>query len=238
MLSIFTDASNIIKFVAVIAIAYLLGSLNIAIITTKLFTGKDIRTMGSGNAGFTNVMRSVGSVAGVITFVGDFMKCVVAVIVGGLIFSTMTSDTANVTELAGYGKYLGGMFSFLGHLYPVYFKFKGGKGVVTMAALIAVINFPAFIPTLLTFAIIFICTKIISISSIIAAVVLATSNFLVLYLYNFKQIGEVSFEYVAFVSIMTLVMCAVVIIKHKDNIKRLIKGEEKKLTLKKKESKN
>ncbi len=235
MLSLFTDATNIIKIIAVIVIAYLLGSLNIAIIVTKLFTGKDIRTMGSGNAGFTNVMRSVGTPAGIITFVGDFMKCVIAAIIGGLIFTTMSSDTINVTELAGYGKYLGGMFSFIGHIYPIYFKFKGGKGVVTMAALAAVINFPVFAITFVVFATIFLCTRIISISSIISAAVLAATTFLVTYFYNFKYLGEVSFEYVVIVSILTLAMSATLIIKHKSNIQRLLKGEEKKLTLKKKD---
>ena len=103
MLALFTDSSNVLKIAAVMIIAYLLGSIDIAILVTKIFTGKDIRTMGSGNAGFTNVMRSVGKLAGAITFIGDFLKCVIAVVIGGLVFSTLKSGTANAAELSGYG---------------------------------------------------------------------------------------------------------------------------------------
>ncbi len=232
MIGLFTDLSNVLKIIIVMIIAYLLGSINVAILITKIFTGKDIRTMGSGNAGFTNVMRSVGKLAGVLTFIGDFLKCVIAIIIGGLIFKTMNS-TANVTELSGYGRYLAGMCCFIGHIYPIYFKFKGGKGVVTMAALAAVINFPVFAISFLTFAVTFVITKIVSISSIFGSCMLVFSTFLITYLYNFKHLGAVSFEYVITVSILTLAISATTIIKHKDNIKRLLKGEEKKLELKK-----
>lgn len=235
MLGLFTDVSNIVKIIAVMVIAYLLGSVNIAIIVTKLFTGKDIRTMGSGNAGFTNVMRSVGTTAGIITFIGDFMKCVVAVLIGGFIFKTMNSDTANLVELSGYGKYLAGMCCFLGHIFPVYFKFKGGKGVVTMAALAAVINFPVFLISFAVFAIVFLCTKIVSVSSVTSAVVLTISTFLFTYFYNCGYKASVSTEYVITVSILVLAMSATMIIKHRTNIQRLLRGEEKKLTLKKKD---
>ena len=230
MLGLFTDLSNVLKIILVMAIAYLLGSVNIAIIVTKLFTGKDIRTMGSGNAGFTNVMRSVGKAAGILTFIGDFLKCVVAVIIGGLIFRTMSSD-ANATELSGYGRYLAGMCCFLGHIYPIYFKFKGGKGVVTMAALSAVINLPVFAVSFLTFAVTFVITKIVSISSILGSCMLVVSTFIITYFYNYKYLGAVSFEYVITVSVLTLAISATTIIKHKDNIKRLLKGEEKKLSI-------
>ena len=233
MLSLFTDGSNVVKAIAVIVIAYLLGSVNVAILVTKLFSGNDIRTMGSGNAGFTNVMRSVGKTAGIITFVGDFLKCVLAVVIGGLVFNTMNTDTVNVVELAGYGKYLAGAFCFIGHLFPVYFKFKGGKGIVTMAALAAFINFPVFLISFVVFAAVFLITKIISISSLTAATVFTVTTFVFTYFYNCKHLGLVSFEYVVTVSILTLGITATTFIKHRSNIQRLINGTEKKLTLKK-----
>lgn len=233
MLSLFTDGSNIMKAVAVIVISYLLGSINIAIVVTKLFTGKDIRTMGSGNAGFTNVMRSVGKTAGIITFIGDFLKCVVAVLIGGFIFRTMNSENVNAVELSGYGEYLAGMFCFLGHIFPVYFKFKGGKGVVTMAALAAFINFPVFLISFVSFAVMFLVTKIVSISSLTSAAVFTVTTFIFTYFYNFKYLEAVSFEYVITVSILTLGITATTFIKHKSNIKRLIDGTEKRLTTKK-----
>ena len=233
MLSLFTDPVNIVKIIVVMAAAYLLGSLNIAIIVTKAFTGEDIRKMGSGNGGFTNVMRSVGTTAGIITFVGDFLKCVAAVLLGGFIFSTMNT-TLQPAELIGYGKYLAGMCCFLGHIFPVYFGFKGGKGVVTVAALLAVINPIIFAIAVTVFLIMFICTRIVSISSIISGVFIIISTFLVTYFYNYKATGKYPFEYVVTVTIMTFVICGSVIAKHHQNIVRLIHGEEKKLTLKKK----
>ena len=233
MLSLFTDPLNVVKIIAVMVVAYLLGSLNIAIIVTKAFTGKDIRTMGSGNGGFTNVMRSVGTTAGVITFIGDFLKCVIAVVIGGLLFSTMDT-TLTDPELIGYGKYLAGMCCFLGHIFPVYFKFKGGKGVVTVAALLAVINPVIFAIALGTFLIVFVCTRIVSISSMIAGVVIIISTFLITYFYSYKATGKYPLEYVITVTIMTFVICGTVIAKHHANIVRLIHGEEKKLELKKK----
>ena len=235
MLSLFTDISNIIKILSVMIVAYLLGSLNIAIIVTKIFTGKDIRTMGSGNGDFTNVMRSVGTTAGIITFVGDFLKCVISVLIGGFVLKTLHTDYFAQHELWKYGEYLAGMCCFLGHINPIYFKFKGGKGVVTVAALAAVINFPVFLIAFLAFAIVFVCTKIVSISSIISAIVLFLATASVMYFYNYKTVGNVSLEYVAAVSTSTFVICAAVIAKHHANIKRLLKGEEKKLVLKKKE---
>lgn len=232
MLSLFTDPMNIVKIVITMVAAYLLGSLNIAIIVTKAFTGKDIRTMGSGNGGFTNVMRSVGTKAGVITFIGDFLKCVVAVLIGGLLFSTMNT-TLEHAELVGYGKYLAGMCCFLGHVFPVYFGFKGGKGVVTVAALLAVINPIIFAIALGTFLIIFVITRIVSISSIISGVVIVISTFLVTYFYSYKATGSYPLEYVVTVTVMTFVICGSVIAKHHANIVRLMHGEEKKLELKK-----
>ena len=235
MVSLFSDISNVIKILSVMLIAYLLGSLNIAIIVTKIFTGKDIRTMGSGNGGFTNVMRSVGVTAGVITFVGDFLKCVISVLIGGFLLKTLNTDYFSQQELWKYGEYLAGMCCFLGHIYPVYFKFKGGKGVVTVAALAAVINFPVFLIAFVAFAIVFVCTRIVSISSIISAVVLFFATFFVLYFYNYKGIGNVTLEYVIAVSSATFIICGSVIVKHRANIQRLVKGEEKKLVLKKKD---
>ncbi len=234
MAELLTTPTNILKILLVMLSAYLLGSVNVAIVVTKLFTGKDIRTMGSGNGGFTNVVRSVGMTAGIITFVGDFLKCVIAVLIGGLVFSTMPSDTINTAELAGCGKYLAGLCCFLGHIFPIYFMFKGGKGVVTMAALAAVINFPVFLISFIAFAIVFLCTRIVSISSIISAVVMTLSTFLVTYFYDCKYLEEVSVPYVVTVSVLTLAISTVMIIKHKENIKRLLRGEEKKLSLKKK----
>ena len=123
-------------------IAYLLGSINTAVLVTGIVTKgkKDIRQMGSGNAGFTNVLRSVGKVPAIITIVCDALKCIIAVLIGGFIFSFASvafqgESPIFINELINCGKYVAGIFCILGHSYPVYFHFKGGKGVVTAAAL-------------------------------------------------------------------------------------------------------
>lgn len=220
-------------------IAYLLGSINTAVLVTSVVTkGKsDIRQMGSGNAGFTNVLRCIGKVPAIVTIVCDALKCVIAVLIGGFIFSFAgqllgSSDTIFAGELINCGKYIAGVFCILGHSYPVYFHFKGGKGVVTAAALIATEDWRVFICIIATFLIIFICTKIISISSITAAVLYAPYTFVMTFLFDYPN--GYSLTYVIMSTVAALIIGAFVVVKHKENIGRLIRGEEKKITDKKK----
>ena len=115
---------------------YLLGSVNFSIIVTNLYIKKDIRNFGSGNAGATNVLRSVGKVPALLTFAGDFAKQVAAILLGKLIFTAMLSQGAvNMDLILRYSAYLAGISCFLGHIYPVFFHFRGGKGVTTAAAM-------------------------------------------------------------------------------------------------------
>src|SRR5574344_412471 len=126
--------------------AYLLGSINSAVIITKIVSGKDIRSMGSGNAGFTNVLRAVGKGPAIATIICDFLKGVIAVLIGGMIFSTVVTNNAILSnEYIAAGKYIAGVCCILGHSYPLYFHFKGGKGVVTSAALILMADWRVFI---------------------------------------------------------------------------------------------
>lgn len=220
-------------------VAYLFGSINTAVLVTRIVTkGKsDIRQMGSGNAGFTNVLRCVGKVPAIVTIVCDALKCVIAVLIGGFIFSFAgqllgSQDTVFANELINCGKYIAGVFCILGHSYPVYFHFKGGKGVVTAAALIATEDWRVFLCIIATFLIIFICTKIISISSIISAVLYAPYTFVMTFIFDYPS--GYSLYYVIMSTIAALIIGIFVIVKHKENIGRLIRGEEKKITDKKK----
>ncbi|MBQ1717405.1 MAG: glycerol-3-phosphate acyltransferase, partial [Ruminococcus sp.] len=128
-------------------IAYLIGSVNPAVIVTKIWTKgkKDIRDMGSGNAGFTNVLRSVGKVPAIITIVCDALKCVAAVLIGGLLFTLIAGDSAVSPQVINVGKYIAGIFCIIGHSYPLYFHFKGGKGVVSSAALMLTEDWRVFL---------------------------------------------------------------------------------------------
>lgn len=228
-------AENWWRFLLSAVVAYLLGSINTAVLVTKIVTkGKqDIRNMGSGNAGFTNVLRSVGKAPAIVTIVCDALKCVVAVLIGGFIFSFVFADNSVLTnEFINCGKYTAGIFCIIGHSYPVYFHFKGGKGVVTAAALIASEDWRVFIAIILTFLVVFVISKIISISSIISAVMFAPYTFLATFLIDYLYRGY-SLSYVVFSTVAALVIALFVIVKHKDNIGRLMRGEEKKITAKK-----
>lgn len=216
-------------------IAYLLGSISFAIIFTRMADkNKDIRTMGSGNAGFTNVLRSVGKGPAILTIVFDFIKGIIAVIIGWLIFYLFTKGEPLANEYQVYGKYLAGLFAVVGHMYPVYFGFRGGKGVVTTAALMAVVDWRVFLMILLTFGIVFLCTKIISISSITCGLVYGIYTFLITYFVDYRlHAGVFTLRYVLLSTLCAAAIGIFVVIKHKDNIKRILKGEEKKITAKK-----
>lgn len=229
-------SANWWMFLLVAVIAYLLGSINTAVMVTSIVTKgkKDIRDMGSGNAGFTNVLRSVGKAPAIVTIVCDALKCVVAVLIGGLIFSFATADNQIMSsEFVSLGKYIAGIFCILGHSYPVYFHFKGGKGVVTAAALIATEDWRVFIGVFGAFLIVFLITKIISASSITAAVVYGPFTFLATFFIDYMNNGF-SPMYVAFSTTAAVIIGVFVIVKHKENIGRLMRGEEKKITAKKK----
>lgn len=214
-----------------VVVAYLLGSINTAVMVTKVVTkGKqDIREMGSGNAGFTNVLRSVGKVPAIVTIICDLLKTVIAVFLGGLLFSFMTMGEASPESVIRVGKYLSGFACILGHSYPIYFNFKGGKGIVTAAGMILVLDWRLFLLILGTFLIVFICSKIISLSSLVSAAMFGVYTFIFACF-----VDKGSALYTAVCTVAAFGIGIFIIIKHKDNIKRLMKGEEKKITAKKK----
>lgn len=213
-----------------VVVAYLLGSINTAVIVTKIVTKgkKDIREMGSGNAGFTNVLRSVGKVPAIFTIVCDLLKAVIAVWLGGLLFSFMSVSDTDVQSVINIGKYICGFACILGHSYPVYFHFKGGKGIVTAAGMMLVLDWRVFLMILATFLIVFIISKIISLASLTCAAVYGVYTFILT-----SVVDKGSTAYVAICTLFAFGIGIFVIIKHKDNIKRLLKGEEKKITAKK-----
>lgn len=213
-----------------IVVAYLLGSINTAVMVTSVVTKgkKDIREMGSGNAGFTNVLRSVGKVPAIITIVCDLLKAIIAVYVGGLLFSFMSIEGVATEQIISIGKYICGFACIIGHSYPIYFGFKGGKGIVTAAGMMLVLDWRVFLMILGTFLIIFIISKIISLASLTCAALFGVYTYILVSL-----VDHSSFGYTLVCTIASLGIGIFVIIKHKDNIKRLLKGEEKKITAKK-----
>lgn len=226
--------SIILKGLIVAVVAYLFGSLSFAIIFTRISSKEDIRSMGSGNAGFTNVLRSVGVAPAVFTLVFDFLKGALAGLVGSWVFSTIPDVNGTLSdELIVYGGLIGGVFAIIGHMYPVYFGFKGGKGIVTAASMMAVTDWRVFLLIVTTFLIMFFATKIISLASITCAALYSVYTFAVTFFIEYKS-GEFPLRFVLICSLFALLLGSFVILKHKENIVRLINGEEKKITAKKK----
>lgn len=230
-----------IQLVLTMVISYLLGSISFSIIITRIVDNRaDIREMGSGNAGFTNVLRSVGKGPAVFTILFDFLKGVISVIIGWLLFSTIqTIDGGSVlqSEVISYGKYIAGMCCMLGHIFPIYFGFRGGKGVVTAAAMLAVADWRIFLIVIATFAIVFLITKTISKASILSAALLPIYTFCVTYFFDYlpSQAGAArhTLVYVVVATVCMALVGITVIVKHKENIKRILNGTEKKITSKK-----
>lgn len=213
---------------------YLLGSINWSIILTWLFKDReDIREFGSGNAGMTNVLRTVGKKAAVLTFAGDFLKCVAALLLSQGFVLWLVPGGDEVFDVA---RYVAGVACVLGHIFPVYYGFRGGKGVVTSAAMIALTDWRVFLLVLLTFAIVFAAKRIVSLASVVCAALYPVFTFLFLFLVEFSgsplaNHGDRSLAYVLFATAASLFIGLTVVVKHKANIGRLLRGEEKPITL-------
>lgn len=194
--------------------SYLLGSINTAIIISKKLTSSDIRSVGSGNAGATNVVRIMGKKAGAAVFFIDFSKGLIAVTAARLLVIFLSAPYESVLAA--------GFFVQLGHILPVFFRFKGGKGVATAAgAAMGIMPFAAFL-LLLTFIVIVLLTKTVSVASGICA---AMYPILAFFLTN--RNSTANFIFAASCS-------ALILIKHTSNFIRLLDGNEPRILRKKK----
>ena len=206
--------------ISAVIIAYLLGSINFAVIFANIFLKKDVRELGSGNAGTTNVMRTAGFLPGALTFICDVIKGFVACFIGKMLFIHAFPDTIPWIYVA----YMCGVACMLGHVFPIFFRFKGGKGVATSVGIFAVCCPIAIIIGLTVFALGVFITRIVSLSSLIATVTVISLS---LVFYD-------SEANIIIPALLSITMGVTVFLKHKDNIKRLVKGEEKKITVRRK----
>ncbi len=234
LLGIFTANWYWVLLVAVLA--YLIGSINPAVIVTKVVTkGKsDIRQMGSGNAGFTNVLRSVGKVPAIITIVCDALKCIAAVFIGYYVIKLFVVSNLPVKDewfvrcFLNCAKYNAGVFCIVGHAFPLYFRFKGGKGIVTAAALILAVDWRAFLIILGTFLIVFLISRIISLGSIIGSIIYGPAVFFTTFVFDHLMTAPCLW-YVLIATVCGCIIGGFALAMHRENIKRLIRGEEKKI---------
>lgn len=204
--------------VTVIA-AYLIGSINFAVIFAKAFMKKDVRELGSGNAGTTNVMRNAGFVPGLLTFIFDALKGFVACFMGEVVFNYIFSLTGADLTKGIIGAYLCGLACMLGHVFPFFFGFKGGKGVATSVGIFAVCCPIAIIVGLCVFAVCLFVSKYVSLGSVLGAITVVVLSII------FHDNTAPVFAQV----ILSLCMGVIVVGKHKDNIKRLLSGTESKV---------
>lgn len=215
--------------------AYLIGSISFSILFTRLFCKVDIRTLGSGNAGLTNVLRSAGWKAGVLTLLFDFLKGAVSVLAGRAIFQYYCLQSGAPAYYEQYGVLVAGLMCVLGHVYPVYFHFKGGKGVLSSAAVVAFFDWRLFAMVFMVFAVVFAMSKIVSLSSIIAAFSFPVWHWLTLFLWDYRvgsTYGILPGSYLWITTALTMILSGLLIYKHHSNIARLKNGTEKQFSLK------
>ncbi|MBR3593951.1 MAG: glycerol-3-phosphate 1-O-acyltransferase PlsY [Clostridia bacterium] len=217
----------ILCIVGACVFSYALGSISFAVIFSKLFAKKDVRDFGSGNAGMTNVMRAVGVLPGILTFVCDVLKGAAACAAAKYLFFPYVFELGIHPWLNPvYGAYFCGLLCIIGHAFPIFFGFKGGKGIATSVGIFAVCCYPAIIAGLAVFILCVLISKIVSLSSILAAITVAIGVF-----FAHESVNPAYPTTPAF--ILTALIALFVIIKHKDNIIRLINGEEKRLVVRK-----
>ncbi len=199
-----------ILFVTAI-VAYLLGSIPFGLILVRVFRKEDIRTLGSGNIGATNVVRSGAKGLGAATFVLDAVKGYAAVYVAGLL---MHGSSHGVPALQN-AEALAGLIVVLGHMYPVWLGFKGGKGVATALGMAIALSPLAALLALAFFVAVFLLSRYVSLASIVAVVVFAVCSTLV-----FRTPRTL------FSEIVLILVPLLVIVKHRKNIARLRQGTE------------
>lgn len=215
----------IVALIAALVLSCLLGSINWAIIISKTMTHKDVRESGSGNAGMTNMLRTAGKTAGILTLIGDIAKGLAAVAIGRyLLFPYIYTLTANEWLAPVYGVFYCGIACMLGHIFPVFFGFRGGKAVATTVGITLIIDWRITLCAVLVFLILFLFTKIVSISSIFAAASVTLFAFLYYPLWGYTPEGSR-----LVLTLLAAVLSLIIIVKHRSNVVRLIHGEEKKI---------
>lgn len=212
-----------IIYILMAIIAYCIGSVNFSVIFSRKFAGFDVREKGSGNAGSTNMLRSVGKKAAAITLVCDILKGIIAIAIS-IIIGNIVSDTNKELLLQ-----IAGIAVVLGHTFPVFFEFKGGKGVATSLGILLMSNWQIGLICLVFALVLMALTRMVSLGSCAAAVLFPVltlfinNNYTVL---TEEKSGNVYFIY-------SLILAMIVLYNHRENIKRLLNGTENKLNLKK-----
>lgn len=208
-----------ITYIIVAIIAYLLGSISFSVIISKKMAGFDVRQKGSGNAGTTNVLRSVGKKAAIFTLILDVLKGVVAILVA-YIAGKIIKDIDNKSLLIQ----IAGIAVIIGHTFPIFFNFKGGKGIATSLGVLLMTNWNIGLICLVFALVLMALTRIVSIGSLAAAIL-----FPVLIIFMPSSAYIVDGNYIVY----SIILAVLVIYNHRANVKRLLNGTENRLDFKK-----
>lgn len=223
-----------VRLIFIAAIAYLLGSVNTSIIVGKLY-GIDIRKEGSGNAGLTNTLRTLGKRAALVVLVGDILKGVISILLARVLAPVLTTPT-NIngqivplpvvyTDLA---MQVAGIAVILGHIFPIFYKFKGGKGVLTSITVILMTQWQVGLACVGVFVLVVLLTRYVSLGSILGA--FACPFFLIAF-ERYIPVDVMS-DIVSWI-IVDAIFAVIIIWGHRGNLGRLVKNTERKLGEKK-----
>ncbi len=220
-----------VYFVCLIAlsvIAYFLGSINSAIIISKTLYREDIRTKGSGNAGMTNMLRNYGGKAALLTLFGDLMKTVLPVCLAGLVFGFRYSMGVSFCG----EMYFVGLFAVIGHIFPAYYNFKGGKGVLSTASMALVASPLPFAGLFILFVLIVAWTKYVSLGSVLVAVLypVVLNGFFAL----FRTPDGNPVPLPPLAAVATIFLAILIFWAHRKNLERIGNRTENKLSFGKK----
>ncbi len=212
-----------IIYVIMAIIAYCIGSINFSVIISKKVAGFDIREKGSGNAGSTNMLRSVGKKAAAITLLCDILKGVVSIVIS-IIIGNLINEINKELLLQ-----IAGIAVVIGHTFPIFFGFKGGKGVATSLGILLMSNWKIGLICLVFALVLMALTRMVSLGSCGAAVLFPVLTLFINDSYTVLTNGKKGSTYL----IYSVILAIIVLYNHRSNIKRLLNGTENKLSFKK-----
>ena len=203
-------------------IAYLIGSINFSVLLSKKMAGFDVREKGSGNAGTTNMLRSVGKKAAAITLICDILKGVISIVIAIIVGNIAKNlDKELLLQIAGIAV-------VLGHTFPIFFGFKGGKGVATSLGVLLISNWQIGLICLVFAVVLMALTRMVSLGSCAAAVLFPVLTLFINQHYTVLTDGKSGRVYFVY----SVILAIIVLYNHRSNIKRILSGTENKLSFK------
>ena len=209
-------------YIIMAIIAYCIGSVNFSVIFSKKFAGFDVREKGSGNAGTTNMLRSVGKKAAAITLICDILKGVVSIGIAILLGNIPDMNKELLVQIVGVAV-------ILGHTFPVFFGFKGGKGVATSLGVLLISNWQIGLICMVFALVLMTLTRMVSVGSCAAAVLFPVLTLFINEHYTVLTEGKSGSTYFVY----SIILAIIVLFNHRSNIKRILNGTENKVSFSK-----